>query len=303
MSSSSEPKHFHGSAQAWHPFPRLPLELRNQIWHAAAQQRRNLDIWRIPIGTLCFHPLTPRTASNYIQTYRFCTTRPVPAVLHVNRESRAIALQYYVLAFGCVNHVDCDHEITIKAPPRTYVNWKLDTLLLLGERDDNAIADALADALRPEGVSIAIEISKLQFDEDWSELTFIAASGGAVKEVVFYTDALNDGVQLDIKQLRRQGAMVELVDLEEGEEQRPELILIEGREQLEIQFQLLEENVDGAYRFDDITWEEAQERRKVLERRPVVRFAKLLIRDTSKPSWRTAFIGPRGSAADNQLHG
>ncbi|KAE9367142.1 hypothetical protein N431DRAFT_429858 [Stipitochalara longipes BDJ] len=274
ISFSASRKPIPSSSEALDPFPRLPLELRTQIWHAVAQQPRTLDLWRLPIGTLFFHDSYPNQPPNSVKGYRFCTTRPVPSLLHVNQESRAIALQHYVLAFGCVNAMDDDYGITMSAPPRIYVNWKTDIILFLGETDDSAIPDALTSDVPAEGASIAIEISGVQFEEEWNQLTAIAANGG-VREVRFFNGELTDGVQLDFKLFPR--ATLELVDLEDGEEQRPELLLIKGRDALELQFQQLEANVNGEYRFDYIDWEEAEARMKALERRPVVRFTKLSI--------------------------
>jgi hypothetical protein len=70
------------------------------------------------------------------------------------------------------------------------------------------------------------------------------------------------------------------VELEDREEQRPELLLMYAKGELEFQFQQLEEVVEADYWFNHINLEEAQERRKALERiqrRLVVRFRKLLI--------------------------
>jgi hypothetical protein len=69
------------------------------------------------------------------------------------------------------------------------------------------------------------------------------------------------------------------VELEDREEQRPELLLMYAKGELEFQFQQLEEVVEADYWFNHINLEEAQERRKALERiqRRLVRFGKLLI--------------------------
>lgn len=77
-------------------FPRLPLELRRMVWDFA-----------IPDG--------PRTVTIYSQKEAYVTNEDghaacnpsipaksssmAPALLHVNRESREIALKFYSLAF------------------------------------------------------------------------------------------------------------------------------------------------------------------------------------------------------------
>jgi hypothetical protein len=70
------------------------------------------------------------------------------------------------------------------------------------------------------------------------------------------------------------------VEAEKEKEQRPDLemfLIKAAKDELDLLFQKFEANVNGEYRFDYITWEEAQQRRKALEKRPVVRFGKLMI--------------------------
>jgi hypothetical protein len=268
-----------------YPFTNLPPEIRTQIWHLAAQLPRTLDLWRLPIGTLSFHATYPNQQPNFVNTYRFCTTRRVPSLLHVNKESRAIALQHYVLAFGCTNIVDEDQGITMTAPARTYVNWRMDTILFLGARGDDAIPDALTSDVPAEGASIAIEVSWMA---DPLELTEVNAISGndRIREVIFYNSELPEGMQLAFKlfdRSKKRPKSIEFVELEDWEEQRRELLFMFAKEELEFQFQRLEEIVEADYWLDDITLEKAQERQerqealKRIQRRLVVRFGKLLI--------------------------
>jgi hypothetical protein len=65
--------------------------------------------------------------------------------------------------------VDEDQEIVITAQARTYVNWKMDTILFLGVRDSDAIADALTtNGVPVGGAAIAIEVSVIAFDDERS---------------------------------------------------------------------------------------------------------------------------------------
>jgi len=77
------------------------------------------------------------------------------------------------------------------------------------------------------------------------------------------------------------------VELEDREEQPPELLLMDAKRNFEFQFQQLEEVVEADYWFDQINLEEVQEKRTALERYQrglVVRFGKLLIDGKSRES-------------------
>lgn len=164
----------------------------------------------------------------------------------------------------------------MNVPPRIYVNWKADTILFLGVRDDNAIPDALTDAVPAEGASIAIELSRLVFGEEYNEFTAIAGNGG-IREVMLFGGGLPERGGFAIERF----GQAEVIDFEElegdEEDDGPELLLWNGKEALETEFQQLEANINGAYRFNSLDSEEAEERLKALERRPVVRFGELLI--------------------------
>jgi hypothetical protein len=60
----------------------------------------------------------------------------VPVLLQVNRESRALGLQHYELAFGWrISKLLSDTPVSlpVSRPPRVYFNFALDALLLTGE--------------------------------------------------------------------------------------------------------------------------------------------------------------------------
>jgi len=117
------------------------------------------------------------------------------------------------------------------------------------------------------------------------ELTEVNAISGndRIREVIFYNSELPEGMQLAFElfdRSKKRPKSIEFVELEDGEEQRRELLFMFAKEELEFQFQRLEEIVEADYWLDDVTLEEGQERQEALkgiQMRLVVRFGKLLI--------------------------
>jgi hypothetical protein len=106
-------------------FPKLSIQLRQRIW-AFALRPRVVDVRR--------YWLPPK-----IHGYR--TTTAPPTILHVNRESRAVALQHYKLSF-CAK----------MSPPQTYFNFATDTLFL----DASVLEDSLNSFVELFGYSADI---------------------------------------------------------------------------------------------------------------------------------------------------
>jgi hypothetical protein len=73
----------------FHPFPKLPLELRTVIWRYAFPRGRKVMIDET-IEEKLFRCFASRGIFRHIGR-----TPPLPAVFHVNKESRAIALSAY----------------------------------------------------------------------------------------------------------------------------------------------------------------------------------------------------------------
>lgn len=101
------------SHDQFHPFPRLPLELRLQIWNLALPGPRVVQV----IEAKKRHMLT-RQAS-----YHWTSNSPSPILLRVCKESREEALRTYTAAFGR-NEND----------GRVYVDFDKDTVFF-GRRD------------------------------------------------------------------------------------------------------------------------------------------------------------------------
>jgi 2EXR family len=77
----------------FHPFPRLPGELRLKIWYFALCTHRVVSI---SCRKSPFHRRTPEIPR---EVESFSSSTPVPALLHANRESRHEALAFYTAAF------------------------------------------------------------------------------------------------------------------------------------------------------------------------------------------------------------
>jgi hypothetical protein len=105
-------------------FPKLPTELRIKIWGYACSVTRNVDIWAKPLNIELSH-------SENLPHY-FYSSFPVPAVLHVNTESRSKSLKHYTLDFGTTfEATEEDVPFTISTPPQIYFNWNHDRLCLV----------------------------------------------------------------------------------------------------------------------------------------------------------------------------
>ncbi|TDZ58473.1 hypothetical protein CTRI78_v005404 [Colletotrichum trifolii] len=128
-------------APTFHKFPDLPPELRLKIWShlvvprvvtACCFERDD----RLPQRQLAFsrrsrtEPWQTSSHSSSSSSSTFNTT--CPAILLVCRESRAVGLAHYELAFGWrISPLLSDTPIA--RPPRVWFNFALDALYLVGE--------------------------------------------------------------------------------------------------------------------------------------------------------------------------
>ncbi|TAQ89483.1 hypothetical protein B7494_g2149 [Chlorociboria aeruginascens] len=104
---------YHVSRRTFKPFPKLPTELRLQIWKFASWAPRTIEL------NFC------------IVDEKFIDFGHPPAILHVCRESREVGLSFYSLSFG-----------TTKQPPEIYFN-PLTDLVYLGTRQYDDEIDAI----------------------------------------------------------------------------------------------------------------------------------------------------------------
>ncbi|KAH9221236.1 hypothetical protein DL95DRAFT_265607, partial [Leptodontidium sp. 2 PMI_412] len=99
----------------FHPFPRLPKELRVRIWrlHLAALQPRTHTLRPKPVSNM--RSSFPTRSTNKIQ--HLFSSDPFPPTLYACRESRLEALAFYTKAFG-----------SMATPNFVWTNFSLDTI-------------------------------------------------------------------------------------------------------------------------------------------------------------------------------
>jgi hypothetical protein len=115
-------------------FADFPYDIRACIWESVAFLPRNIDLWAQGLGTITRASNQPHefTLSRYI------STQPPPAILHVNKESRAIGLKYYSLEFGLSYEVPRHYGLRAGSPPKTYINFHCDRICLVGGFDEHS---------------------------------------------------------------------------------------------------------------------------------------------------------------------
>lgn len=112
------------SQTAFTCFPKLPTEIRLMIWDDVCFFPRNIDLWVLYHGQI---KRRLRGRSNTFDCNRYVSICPHPSILHANRESRAVGLKYYELAFGM--HTILDYGMEFSTPARIYVNWNSDVII------------------------------------------------------------------------------------------------------------------------------------------------------------------------------
>jgi hypothetical protein len=114
-------------------FRKLPKELRDKIWKAAAFLPRNVDIW---LGSRSMTCEEHSNDDRYGRFYFFYSGIIPPAILHTCHESRIEGLAHYKLEFGVQHNVQ-DHEgrgpstLRISFDPSIYVNGAVDALCIM----------------------------------------------------------------------------------------------------------------------------------------------------------------------------
>ncbi|KAK3897519.1 hypothetical protein C8A05DRAFT_38930 [Staphylotrichum tortipilum] len=125
--SNLPPSHPSSQDPTFPLFPLLPAELRLKIWSFLIQPR--------VILAACLSAHTQ--ASKHAQLRQRPRCRPVPVLLHVCREARALALRHYELAFAWkIPHRLAGPETGVLpggGEARVWFNFALDAVLLLGE--------------------------------------------------------------------------------------------------------------------------------------------------------------------------
>lgn len=158
-------------------FSRLPAEIRLSIWRLIGDQPRNLDIWQRRLGHLA------QEYDNCLIT-RWVTLSAIPPILHACRESRAVGLEFYHLAFGSDNKLP--HGVTITTEPRIYVNWNRDRILpMQAEKWEHAAYHTLACS--DEGIGMQTVGIRANHHTPGSSWTLLSRSPN-MNEVLIYYD-------------------------------------------------------------------------------------------------------------------
>ncbi len=153
----------------------------------------------------------------------------------------------------------------------------------MGTLDRYALSDAFCSSNRsasfPEaGVSISINMSQVDLMTDFNELNSIVTIG-CIRSLLLWCDELPVTQYLDLD-LFGDSDEIEFVDLGEGEgdvEEGSVSLLRIGRDELEGKFRIQEEIFHGLFGRGYIEREEAEMRLRGLQRRPEVKFGKLLV--------------------------
>ena len=77
-------------------FPKLPPEIRLNIWDHASFLPRDVDIFVVPMGNLRSDQMT-------FNPFRLVSSKAVPAILHTSKEAREAALKRYSKYFEAIN--------------------------------------------------------------------------------------------------------------------------------------------------------------------------------------------------------
>jgi hypothetical protein len=121
-----------GEERRFLQFPRLPTELRLQIWRYALQKRRIIQIALFPIKQISTATFGPENIINYgIDSEQYCVYVEGHGVLskflRVNREARETALSFYRIHIPCV-HGSQYLPIIYKVAGAIYLNPEYDFL-------------------------------------------------------------------------------------------------------------------------------------------------------------------------------
>ncbi|KAH6672161.1 hypothetical protein B0J14DRAFT_639260 [Halenospora varia] len=138
-------------------FTSLPLEIRTMIWSYIASFPRNITPRHK--GKFCMKETTTMKGTRSVHTYvdmwkqKYYTNTPVPTMLHVCQEARAIGLTIYSLHLDSGEHFKVDYEELWESeakwllPSTIYMNWEADTLALTSQWSDTASICGIDDRM------------------------------------------------------------------------------------------------------------------------------------------------------------
>ncbi|KAF2416549.1 hypothetical protein EJ08DRAFT_708815 [Tothia fuscella] len=173
-------------------FADFPFDIRACIWESVAFLPRDLDLLAQRLGTIARSSKPPHDFT----LFRYVTTQPPPAILHVNKESRDIGLKYYSLEFGSSYEIPAHHGLRAESPAKTCVNFRSDRIYLTGKFDEHSFPwvfnpgpTAQIDPRIiqfPLRIAMNIATSYVTFQED--EDNIIAACSPYEEVLLYYLD-------------------------------------------------------------------------------------------------------------------
>lgn len=119
-------------------FSKLPRELRIKIWQFAAREPRIVEVCQLQRAQHISQGIGDDDDFELTYSKAFYSPGTIPAILHINRESRLIALEHYTLSFPHGAH-----------PAKIYYNPSVDMLYFPGWSFEYPIAP-FVDSAPPE---------------------------------------------------------------------------------------------------------------------------------------------------------
>ena len=159
------------AADTFHPFPRLPRELRNAIWMFASFIPRNVDIWACnPDGHYdenkgIWTQAMGSGADGHVNLFYYNTMCAHPAILHTSQEARAEGIKHYELSFGTRLK---ERNFLWITPKQIYINFDADRICLLQSYNcmqsgwGNVGSDFFQQCKRNGTRYLALKVSKLR---------------------------------------------------------------------------------------------------------------------------------------------
>lgn len=119
-------------------FQRFPKEIWLKIWHmVACSEPKVVDIWaHLKLGlTTDELASAPHIPAEYLKYKTLSKASKVPAILHVCKNAREVGLQYYAPEGKTKGAFNVPSDLNRVITPRIWVNWEVDTLLLVAPTD------------------------------------------------------------------------------------------------------------------------------------------------------------------------
>jgi hypothetical protein len=111
--------------------PKLPPEARLCIWKLASFLPRDLDVWIRTMDNIELSEI-----GGTFEPFRFVSSHPVPAILHISKEAWDIGLKHYEALFWNEREFE---TFTFSTPDHRYCNPSSDRMYFLGPVNKDAM--------------------------------------------------------------------------------------------------------------------------------------------------------------------